>query len=157
MAQDDYYYEIQLTNKQLVFYFMAGATGLILSFLAGVMIGRGVDGAAGEVQAARPVQEDRIVSEEAPARTSPPPPTEDLNYAKTLESDRSERLADIHAPTLVVHGTDDPLVPYPNGELLARRISGARLVSLPGCGHMPMWERPADLVRELSAFFAAEC
>ncbi len=40
MAQDDYYYEIQLTNKQLVFYFMAGATGLILSFLAGVMVGR---------------------------------------------------------------------------------------------------------------------
>jgi hypothetical protein len=24
VAQDDYYYEIQLTNKQLVFYFMAG-------------------------------------------------------------------------------------------------------------------------------------
>jgi hypothetical protein len=40
LAQDDYYYEIQLTNKQLVFYFMAGATGLILSFLAGIMVGR---------------------------------------------------------------------------------------------------------------------
>ena len=38
MAQDDYYYEIQLTNKQLVFYFVAGAMGLILSFLAGVMV-----------------------------------------------------------------------------------------------------------------------
>ena len=50
MAQDDYYYEIQLTNKQLVFYFMAGATGLILSFLAGVMVGRGVDTAQGEVR-----------------------------------------------------------------------------------------------------------
>jgi hypothetical protein len=46
LAQDDYYYEIQLTNKQLVFYFMAGAAGLILSFLAGVMVGRGVDTAA---------------------------------------------------------------------------------------------------------------
>ena len=45
VAQDDYYYEIQLTNKQLVFYFMAGATGLILSFLAGVMVGRSVEGA----------------------------------------------------------------------------------------------------------------
>ena len=44
MAQDDYYYEIQLTNKQLVFYFMAGAAGLVLSFLAGVMVGRGVEG-----------------------------------------------------------------------------------------------------------------
>ena len=36
MAQEDYYYEIQLTNKQLVFYFLAGATGLILAFLAGL-------------------------------------------------------------------------------------------------------------------------
>ena len=34
MAQDDYYYEIQLTNKQLVFYFMAGAAFLVMSFLA---------------------------------------------------------------------------------------------------------------------------
>ena len=50
--QDDYFYEIQLSNKQLVFYFMAGATGLILSFLAGVMVGRGVDQGA-DVQAAR--------------------------------------------------------------------------------------------------------
>ena len=59
MAQDDYYYEIQLTNKQLVFYFMAGATGLILSFLAGVMVGRGVDAAQGEVQA-RNVAEEKV-------------------------------------------------------------------------------------------------
>jgi cell division septation protein DedD len=43
LAQDDYQYEIQLSNKQLVFYFMAGATALILSFLAGVMVGKGVN------------------------------------------------------------------------------------------------------------------
>jgi cell division septation protein DedD len=86
LAQDDYYYEIQLTNKQLVFYFMAGATGLILSFLAGVMVGRGVDAVAGEVQAARTVQEDRIVAEETPRPV--PPATEDLTYAQRLEGDK---------------------------------------------------------------------
>jgi DedD protein len=85
LAQDDYYYEIQLTNKQLVFYFMAGATGLILSFLAGIMVGRGVDGAAGEVQASRPAQEERIV-EETPA--PPTPAAEDLGYAQRLEGDK---------------------------------------------------------------------
>ena len=83
--QDDYFYEIQLSNKQLVFYFMAGATGLILSFLAGVMVGRGVDQGA-DVQAARtaPVEE-RVVTEETvrPA----PPPAEELTYAQRLESD----------------------------------------------------------------------
>jgi len=85
VAQDDYFYEIQLTNKQLVFYFMAGATGLILSFLAGVMVGRGVD-AASEVQAARPFVEERVVTEEPAAR--PLPAAEDLSYSQRLESDR---------------------------------------------------------------------
>ncbi len=87
MAQDDYFYEIQLTNKQLVFYFMAGATGLILSFLAGVMVGRGVDQGAAEVQAARPVQEERIVSEETPR---PAPSAQEMTYAQRLEGERTE-------------------------------------------------------------------
>jgi len=86
LAQDDYYYEIQLTNKQLVFYFLAGATGLILSFLAGVMVGRGVDQTAGEVQAAKPAAEERVVSEETPKPV--PPSAEDLTYAQRLESEK---------------------------------------------------------------------
>ena len=88
MAQDDYYYEIQLTNKQLVFYFLAGATGLILSFLAGVMVGRGVDQSAGEVQAARPVAEERVVTEETPKPV--PSAAGDLTYAQRLESDKTD-------------------------------------------------------------------
>src|SRR5260221_10975690 len=86
MAQDDYYYEIQLTNKQLVFYFMAGATGLILSFLAGVMVGRGVDTAQGDVQA-RNLAEEKIVAEE-PVKATPSPA--ELTYAQRLESDKAE-------------------------------------------------------------------
>jgi len=89
LAQDDYYYEIQLTNKQLVFYFLAGATGLILSFLAGVMVGRGVDQSAGEVQAARPVAEERVVTEETP-KPVPSAAAEDLTYAQRLESDKTD-------------------------------------------------------------------
>jgi cell division septation protein DedD len=85
VAQDDYFYEIQLTNKQLVFYFMAGATGLILSFLAGIMVGRGVDSASGEVQASRPLQEERIV-EETPSPAAPA--ADELGYAKRLEGER---------------------------------------------------------------------
>jgi DedD protein len=87
VAQDDYYYEIQLTNKQLVFYFMAGATGLILSFLAGIMVGRGVDSAAGEVQASRAPAEERLV-EETPQPAAPA--ADELTYAKRLEGDRVE-------------------------------------------------------------------
>jgi len=90
LAQDDYYYEIQLTNKQLVFYFMAGATGLILSFLAGVMVGRGVDAQAGEVQAARAGQEERTIVEEMPRPVSPAPSPAELTYAQRLESDKPD-------------------------------------------------------------------
>src|SRR5688572_4847911 len=80
---------------------MAGATGLILSFLAGVMVGRGVDQGAAEVQAARPVQDERIVTEEA-ARPAPSAPA--LTYAQRLETDRTEerleRVKPSPAPTV---------------------------------------------------------
>ena len=88
--QDDYYYEIQLTNKQLVFYFLAGATGLILSFLAGVMVGRGVDNStnAADAQPTKPVQEERIIPEETPKPSAKP--AEELTYAARLESEKPE-------------------------------------------------------------------
>ena len=90
MAQDDYYYEIQLTNKQLVFYFMAGAAGLILSFLAGVMVGRGVEGSAAGATETRPVVEDRVVAEQSPAPAAGTPAPSDYSYPQRLESDRPE-------------------------------------------------------------------
>jgi pimeloyl-ACP methyl ester carboxylesterase len=45
------------------------------------------------------------------------------------------RLTDIDVPTLVLHGTADPLFPFPHGEALAAKIPGATLVPLPGMGH----------------------
>ena len=44
-------------------------------------------------------------------------------------------IGSITAPTLVLHGTADPLFPYGHGEALAKEIPGARLVPLPGMGH----------------------
>jgi len=45
-----------------------------------------------------------------------------------------ERLGQIAAPTLVVHGEDDPFFPIGNGEALAAEIPGATLLRLPGVG-----------------------
>jgi pimeloyl-ACP methyl ester carboxylesterase len=45
------------------------------------------------------------------------------------------RIDRISAPTLVVHGTADPLFPYPHAEALARTIPGAQLLPLTGTGH----------------------
>jgi pimeloyl-ACP methyl ester carboxylesterase len=46
-----------------------------------------------------------------------------------------ERLAGLDTPTLVIHGTEDPVLPYEHGVALARDIPGAELVTLEGTGH----------------------
>ncbi|WP_298671991.1 alpha/beta hydrolase [uncultured Sphingomonas sp.] len=51
------------------------------------------------------------------------------------DGDRRERLKTITAPTVVVHGVDDPLVPIAGGRDTAASIRGARLVEVPGMGH----------------------
>jgi pimeloyl-ACP methyl ester carboxylesterase len=47
-----------------------------------------------------------------------------------------QRLGDVAAPTLVIHGTDDPLFPLDHGIALAEEIPGARLLRLDGAGHL---------------------
>jgi pimeloyl-ACP methyl ester carboxylesterase len=44
-------------------------------------------------------------------------------------------LSSIEAPTLVIHGTADPVFPLPHGQALADEIPGARLLVLEGAGH----------------------
>jgi pimeloyl-ACP methyl ester carboxylesterase len=67
--------------------------------------------------------------------------------AIVADGDRTPLLARISAPTHVVHGVDDPLVPLPCGEDLAQRITGATLDRVPGMGHdlpLPLLPRLAD-------------
>ncbi|GAA3666601.1 alpha/beta hydrolase [Nonomuraea antimicrobica] len=49
--------------------------------------------------------------------------------------DRTELLAGVRVPTLVLHGEADPLVPPAGGRATAAAIPGARLVTYPGMGH----------------------
>jgi pimeloyl-ACP methyl ester carboxylesterase len=51
-----------------------------------------------------------------------------------------ERLGEVRAPTLVIHGTDDPVFPPAHGAALAAEIPGAELLLLEGVGHeLPPW------------------
>ncbi|MFN0222560.1 alpha/beta fold hydrolase [Paenibacillus sp. KR2-11] len=45
------------------------------------------------------------------------------------------RTGDIAVPSLVIHGTEDPIIPYAHGVALAASIPGAALVTLEGTGH----------------------
>ena len=63
--------------------------------------------------------------------------------------DRTPRLRTIIAPTLVIHGTEDRLVPPSGGRATARAIPGARLLMIDGMGHdLPraLWPRLLDAI-----------
>lgn len=53
-----------------------------------------------------------------------------------------DRLPGIRAPTLVVTGSDDVVIPSRNSLVLAERIPGARLVQFPGAGHGLIYQCP---------------
>jgi pimeloyl-ACP methyl ester carboxylesterase len=55
--------------------------------------------------------------------------------AITASGDRREKLKTITAPTVVVHGIADPLVPVEGGRDTAANIPGAELLEIPGMGH----------------------
>lgn len=80
-------------------------------------------------------------------------------YLRQLEAcrahDVSGRLGEISAPTLVIHGDVDPLVPLRNGELLAAGIPGGRLVVYEDTGHIPEVERAEQFNRDLIEFLGA--
>jgi pimeloyl-ACP methyl ester carboxylesterase len=54
---------------------------------------------------------------------------------RLMTPDRLAPLSTITAPTLVIHGTADPLRPLPHGQALAGEIPQARLETVPGMGH----------------------
>src|SRR5439155_1569681 len=67
--------------------------------------------------------------------------------------DTLERLANIRAPTLVLTGSADKLVPPVNSEVLARNIPDARLMLLRGAGHLFPLEREEETVHALREHF----
>lgn len=65
--------------------------------------------------------------------------------AIVADGDRRERLKTIKAPAVVIHGTDDTLVPIDGGRDTAASIPGARLVEVRGMGH----NVPVEVIPEI--------
>jgi pimeloyl-ACP methyl ester carboxylesterase len=63
-----------------------------------------------------------------------------------------ERLPAITAPTLVISGTEDRVVPCRNAELLAAAIPGARLDIIQGAGHLVFIEAAERFNRDVIEF-----
>jgi 3-oxoadipate enol-lactonase len=96
--------------------------------------------------------EDRFAAfHEMATRVPAAKQTIELQVQAIFGHDTSGRLSEIAAPTLVVHGTVDGVLPFHNGELIASLLPGARFEALADVGHMFWWEQPersAELISE---------
>ena len=69
-----------------------------------------------------------------------------------LTVDDTARLGEIAAPTLILWGEQDALLPREEQERRAAEIPDAMLKVYPETGHLAHWVRPEWVVRDLEAF-----
>ncbi len=70
-------------------------------------------------------------------------------FAIIASGSRKKALRSVKVPTLVIHGTADPLVPDEHGRDTARTVPGARLLLIEGMGHSfprEVWPRIIDAI-----------
>ena len=94
------------------------------------------------------IRGSRIVWQASDSRTSRLPGCRQL-IAVAADGDRSPMLARIMAPTHIVHGSMDPLVPVASAHDLHSKIKGSTLEVIEGMGHdLPeaLWERLAAAI-----------
>jgi 3-oxoadipate enol-lactonase len=83
-------------------------------------------------------------------------PTPPFAFQRQIEATYTlktwDRLPEIKAPTLVVTGAQDVLIPAKNSELIAGRIPGAKLHIIPGVGHSFMHQGKDEFIRVFLPF-----
>lgn len=73
-------------------------------------------------------------------------------HGKPMVRIDQSRLADIKAPTLLIHGRDDRTVPFTAGLQLVRNIPDARLLVVTRCGHWVQLEHADEFNRSVASF-----
>jgi pimeloyl-ACP methyl ester carboxylesterase len=68
-----------------------------------------------------------------------------------LSHDTLARLGEVRHPCLVIHGSEDLLIPVAHGEELAEHLADSTLRILP-TGHVPLWEEPEETAAAITAF-----
>ena len=66
----------------------------------------------------------------------------------------AKRLHRVAAPTLIVWGEDDALIPSAYAREFGSRIAGSRVQILPDCGHIPQLERGGETLKMVRGFLA---
>jgi pimeloyl-ACP methyl ester carboxylesterase len=80
------------------------------------------------------------------ARAKNPDAAQNHQLAIGSSPDRDELLRKVTVPTLVIHGSDDPILPLPHGRATADAIPGARFLVIEGMGH----DIPARAQKEIA-------
>jgi 3-oxoadipate enol-lactonase len=83
-----------------------------------------------------------------------PPHTYARQMGAIMGFDTYDRLPQIAAPTLVIHGDDDNILPVGNAKVLGERIKGSRTQILAGAGHLFIWEEPETVTRAAAELFS---
>ena len=73
-------------------------------------------------------------------------------YEAVRQHDTWDRLPSLHMPVLLLHGSEDRVMPVGNSEVLASRIPDATLVVLDGLGHLFWHEDPERAARAILDF-----
>jgi len=68
----------------------------------------------------------------------------------------ADLLAQIRVPTLVMHGRQDRLIPFADGQAFAKAIPGATLIAYDGVGHAPMEQIPDQSAKDLDGWLGAK-
>lgn len=76
--------------------------------------------------------------------------------AAVMEHNLCNQLSEIISPTLVLHGTEDKLIPLEEGVKVAERIDRAQLITLEDSGHLFFLEHPHQVVGLLDRFVSGQ-
>ncbi len=104
------------------------------------------------------IRSHRDVLEAAIARVllhPTPPYAYKLQLDSTFKFKTYDRLPQIAAPTLVITGAEDVLIPARNSEIIAERIPGAELHIIAGAGHQFFHEKREEFAAALTDFLRA--
>jgi pimeloyl-ACP methyl ester carboxylesterase len=77
-----------------------------------------------------------------------------LQFAAITTFSSYDRLGEIKAPTLVIHGNADVLVPPENGKIIHERIPGSQMYTIERAGHCFFWEKPEEASRVIVEFLS---
>jgi pimeloyl-ACP methyl ester carboxylesterase len=78
-----------------------------------------------------------------------------LVWERPYDPKLAARLRRVTCPTLLLWGEHDVLVPPAYGEAYKKHITGAEMKLIPGCGHLPMFEKEHEFVDAILRFCKA--